>query len=80
MFTTPPVFYHNHIYIARALTCECGELPGRLVCIDPGRTGDISLEVDEVRAKESQSTVRRRCGTSTGSGERWQPWPFTMAS
>ena len=44
-----PVLYEGRIYLASGQEAEHGEGEGRLVCIDPSRTGDISSElaVDE---------------------------------
>lgn len=44
-----PVLYKNRIYIGSGQEVEHGEGPGRLVCIDPTKTGDISsqLAVDQ---------------------------------
>ena len=47
IFTTPPVFYGNRIYIALGNYLEWGSGPGRLVCIDPTKTGDLSLELGD---------------------------------
>lgn len=43
-FLNSPVLYENRIYIAGGLDLESGEAPGRLVCIDPAKEGDLSLE------------------------------------
>jgi outer membrane protein assembly factor BamB/protein-L-isoaspartate O-methyltransferase len=40
-----PVFYDGRIYLANGQMAEHGEGPGRLVCIDPTKTGDISSEL-----------------------------------
>lgn len=40
-----PVLYENRIYIANGQEMEHGEGPGRLVCLDPTKTGDISSEL-----------------------------------
>ncbi|MEX0728195.1 MAG: PQQ-binding-like beta-propeller repeat protein [Planctomycetaceae bacterium] len=40
-----PVLYHNRIYIASGHQVEHGEGPGRLVCLDPTKIGDISTEL-----------------------------------
>ena len=40
-----PVLYENRIYIASGQEMEHGEGPGRLVCIDPTKDGDISSEL-----------------------------------
>jgi len=44
-FMAAPVFHDGHVYIASGQTPEVGEGAGRLVCIDPTRTGDISSEL-----------------------------------
>jgi len=46
-FSTAPVFYGNRIYITIGNYREFGEFPGRLVCLDPTKEGDISLELDD---------------------------------
>ncbi len=46
-FSTPPVLYRDRVYIALGNYLEFGELPGRLVCLDPTKKGDISLELDD---------------------------------
>jgi outer membrane protein assembly factor BamB len=46
-FSTAPVFHRDRVYIAIGNYIEFGELPGRLVCLDPTGKGDISLELDE---------------------------------
>ena len=46
-FSTPPVFFRERIYVATGNYLEFGELPGRLCCLDPTKTGDISLELDD---------------------------------
>lgn len=40
-----PVLYENRIYIASGQEAEHGDGEGRLVCIDPTKTGDISSEL-----------------------------------
>jgi outer membrane protein assembly factor BamB len=37
--------------VATGTYIEYGELPGRLCCLDPSRTGDISLELDDGSGK-----------------------------
>ena len=53
-----PVFADNRIYIATGLHPEFGEGPGRLVCLDPTRQGDISSEL--AVDGEGQVLPRRR--------------------
>lgn len=40
-----PVLYHNRIYMAVGQEVEHGEGIGRLFCLDPTKTGDISSEL-----------------------------------
>lgn len=40
-----PVFAEGRLYIASGLNPEFGERPGRLVCLDPTKRGDISSEL-----------------------------------
>lgn len=46
-FSTSPVYFRDRIYVATGNYIEFGELPGRLGCLDPTKTGDISLELDD---------------------------------
>jgi outer membrane protein assembly factor BamB len=46
-FSSAPVFCRNRLYIALGNYLEHGELPGRLVCLDPSRAGDISVEIED---------------------------------
>lgn len=78
-----PVLYRNRIYIASGLPLEHGEGRGRLVCIDPTRTGDISTEL----AIDSDGKIiphRRLRAVDSEKGERAIPnpnsgviWEFT---
>jgi outer membrane protein assembly factor BamB len=55
-----PVFYKNRVYVAIGQDPEHGEGVGRLVCVDPTKTGDITktgLIWDYKDAKRSISTV-----------------------
>lgn len=40
-----PVYYEGRVYIASGRHFEDGEGVGRLVCIDPTKTGDVSSEL-----------------------------------
>jgi outer membrane protein assembly factor BamB len=44
-FLTTPVLYEDRIYIGNGREAQDGEGPGRLVCIDPTKNGDISTEL-----------------------------------
>ena len=42
-----PVLYEGNLYIGSGKYVEFGEGSGRLCSVDPGRRGDISLELDD---------------------------------
>ena len=46
-FLAIPVYYNGRIYAAPGEDAEHGAGPGRLVCLDPTRRGDISSELDD---------------------------------
>jgi outer membrane protein assembly factor BamB len=46
-FLNSPVFHEGRVYIAGGRGVESGEGPGRLVCLDPAKRGDISLELED---------------------------------
>ena len=55
-----PVYYKNRVYVATGQDPEHGEGVGRLVCLDPTKTGDITktgLIWDYKKIKRSISTV-----------------------
>jgi outer membrane protein assembly factor BamB len=78
-----PVFADNRIYIANGLGLEFGERPGRLVCLDPTRQGDISSELAVDR--DGQAIPHRRVqAVDPAAGEKAVPnpnsglvWEFT---
>src|ERR1051325_9233495 len=45
-FVPSPVHYNGMIYISSGGYIEMGEGPGALVCIDPRKKGDISLQLE----------------------------------
>jgi outer membrane protein assembly factor BamB/protein-L-isoaspartate O-methyltransferase len=45
-FVPPPVYYNGKIYISSGGYIENGEGPGKLVCLDPRKRGDISLQLE----------------------------------
>ena len=47
-FLNSPVMAGGRIFLAGGRDVEAGEGPGRLVCVDPTRRGDLSLELEEV--------------------------------
>ena len=47
LFLNSPVFHAGHVYIAGGRNVELGEGPGRLVCLDPTKRGDVSLELED---------------------------------
>jgi outer membrane protein assembly factor BamB len=57
-FLAAPVLYEDRIYIGSGRDLEGGVHPARLVCIDPGKMGDISSEL-VVRADGSPAQRRR---------------------
>ncbi|MDZ4848535.1 MAG: PQQ-binding-like beta-propeller repeat protein [Pirellulaceae bacterium] len=44
-FLASPVFYQDRIYVSKGENEQYGEGPGRLVCIDPNKAGDISSQL-----------------------------------
>jgi outer membrane protein assembly factor BamB len=46
-FLNSPVFHAERVYIAGGRNVESGEGPGRLVCLDPSKRGDLSLELED---------------------------------
>lgn len=78
-----PVFADNRIYIASGMQPELGERPGRLVCLDPTRHGDISSELAVDR--EGKAIPHRRIqAVDPALGEKSVPnpnsglvWEFT---
>ncbi|HUG93262.1 MAG TPA: PQQ-binding-like beta-propeller repeat protein, partial [Planctomycetaceae bacterium] len=64
-----PVLYENRIYIAGGQHPEHGEGPGRLVCIDPTKTGDLSAEL-AVDAAGEVIPHRRMQAIDPAKGER----------
>ena len=44
-FLASPVFYQDRIYVTKGENEQHGEGPGRLVCIDPTKAGDISSQL-----------------------------------
>jgi outer membrane protein assembly factor BamB len=50
-FLNSPVFHGDRIFIAGGREMEHGGNPGRLVCINPARRGDISLELNDGKGR-----------------------------
>lgn len=48
-FLNSPVFHAGRVYIAGGRHVESGEGPGLLVCLDPTKRGDLSLELEDHR-------------------------------
>jgi len=46
-FLNSPVFHEGRVYLAGGRGVEAGEGPGRLICLDPGKRGDLSLELQD---------------------------------
>ena len=46
-FLNSPVLHKGRVYFAGGRDVESGEGPGRLVCLDPKKRGDLSLELED---------------------------------
>ncbi|MEW6303105.1 MAG: PQQ-binding-like beta-propeller repeat protein [Verrucomicrobiota bacterium] len=46
-FMATPVFYGGRVYIGGGRHVEWGDGPGRLCCIDPTKSGDVSSELED---------------------------------
>ena len=82
-FLATPVLYEERIYIGNGRQASRGEGPGRLVCIDPTKTGDISIEL-AVDREGKPLPRRRRQAVDPQKGEKAIPnpnsgliWEFT---
>ena len=64
-----PVFHDGRVYFASGQTSEVAEGPGRLVCIDPTKIGDISSEL-AVDADGNPLPQRRIQAVDPAQGER----------
>jgi outer membrane protein assembly factor BamB/precorrin-6B methylase 2 len=64
-----PVYYDGRIYVSSGQYAEHGEGPGRLVCINPTKTGDISSEL-AVNAAGEPLPPRRIQAVLPDEGER----------
>jgi outer membrane protein assembly factor BamB/protein-L-isoaspartate O-methyltransferase len=69
-----PVYYDGHVYVANGRYAEHGSGPGRLVCIDPTKTGDISSEL-AIDAAGQPVPENRIQAVDTGKGQRAVPNP-----
>jgi outer membrane protein assembly factor BamB len=69
-----PVFYKGRVYIGSGEDTEHSYGPGRLVCIDPTRTGDISSEL-ALDAKGRALPHRRFQAVLRKNGEKAIPNP-----
>ena len=76
-----PVLYDGKIYVASGQQAEHGEGVGRLVCIDPTKTGDISSELavdangqplPEDRIQTVDLTKGQRAISNPNSGLVWE--------
>ena len=68
-FLSTPVLYEDRIYIANGNQPVRGDGPGRLVCIDPSGSGDISAEL-AVDANGNVIAPRRLQCVDPNAGER----------
>jgi len=69
-----PVLYEDRIYVTTGQDVERGEGPGRLVCIDPTKSDDISSEL-AVDKGGKPLPQRRRQAVVAKDGERAIPNP-----
>lgn len=69
-----PVLYDGHIYVTTGQGVENGEGPGRLVCVDPTKSGDISAEL-AVDRDGKPLPQRRVAAVIAKDGERAIPNP-----
>ncbi|MCH7689406.1 MAG: PQQ-binding-like beta-propeller repeat protein, partial [Planctomycetes bacterium] len=69
-----PVYYEGRVYIASGSEPEHGEGSGRLCCIDPTKTGDVSSEL--AVDKDGKPLAHRRLqAVNTSQGEKAIPNP-----
>ncbi|MBI3463246.1 MAG: PQQ-binding-like beta-propeller repeat protein, partial [Planctomycetes bacterium] len=68
-FFATPVYYKGRVYIASGQGVEYGEGPGRLVCVDPTKVGDISSEL-AVDSQGRSIPHRRTQAVTPELGER----------
>jgi FOG: WD40-like repeat len=69
-----PVLYENRIYVTTGQMAENGEGPGRLLCLDPTKSGDLSAEL-AVDRDGKQLPQRRVQAVVVKDGERAIPNP-----
>jgi outer membrane protein assembly factor BamB len=69
-----PVLYEGRIYVSTGQEAEHGEARGRLLCIDPTKSGDISAELAVDREGEALAP-RRIQAVIAADGERAIPNP-----
>jgi outer membrane protein assembly factor BamB len=73
-FLSPPVLYDDRIYIAGGQDIENGEGEGRLVCIDPTKSGDVSSELAVDKDGQPIPPRRLQC-VDAAAGEKAVPNP-----
>src|SRR5207253_5224831 len=66
--------FEDRVYVASGRTAEDGEGPGRLVCVDPTKRGDVSSEL-AVDAAGKLLPRRRLRAVDTEAGEKAVPNP-----
>ena len=69
-----PAFYKGRVYVGSGQEAEHGEGPGRLVCIDPTKTGDISSQL-AIDAEGRPLPIRRVQAVVRENNERAIPNP-----
>lgn len=73
-----PVFYDGHVYVGVGEDPEHGEGVGHLYCIDPTKSGDVSLEL-AVDSNGKPIPHRRLQAVDVGKGEKAIANPNTAA-
>ena len=68
------VVYEDRVYLASGHDADMGEGPGRLVCIDPTKRGDVSSEL-AVDANDKPLPRRREQAVDPKAGEKAIPNP-----
>lgn len=71
---SPPVLYEGRVYVTTGQEPEHGEGPGRLLCIDPTKSGDISSEL-ALDSSGRPLPKRRIQAVIANDGERAIPNP-----
>ena len=73
-----PVFYDGHVYVGVGEDPEHGEGVGHLYCIDPTKSGDVSIEL-AVDANGKEIPHKRTQAVVSANGEKAIPNPKSAA-